>query len=374
MRLSRRKLTGGEIVYGPPHRITISAHLSAAEQRRHAAARGRARLGVAARRAARRARPALPPARAAARRARRPAPRRRAALAEFRAHAPAIVYRCEGCGHDSAGSGRSAARASASPAIGPGRPARLRRVASRRVRERAVRRATASATRGPRGRTGCTVILPPAGTIAAVDVRGGAPGTRETGVFTPGNLISEIHALVFAGGSAFGLAAASGVTSWLQRAGRRLAVGPARVPIVAAAVLFDLAVGDPKAFPDEAMGRRACDAARRRPARGRVGAGTGRPPGSSSAPPRRPAAGSARRRSAFRTAGGRRRARGRQRVRRRRRPRHRRAARRSRARPSGDPNGRARAPRGGADRLARWPAPTRPWSASRPPCRSIRAA
>ncbi len=126
------------------------------------------------------------------------------------------------------------------------------------------------------GLTGCTVILPPAGTIAAVDVRGGAPGTRETGVFAPGNLISEIHALVFAGGSAFGLAAANGVTAWLSERGVGVPVGPARVPIVAAAVLFDLAVGDPKAFPDEAMGRRACDAAAETaPARGRVGAGAG---------------------------------------------------------------------------------------------------
>jgi L-aminopeptidase/D-esterase-like protein len=128
------------------------------------------------------------------------------------------------------------------------------------------------------GLTGCTVILPPAGTIAAVDVRGGSPGTRETGVFAPGNLISEIHALVFAGGSAFGLAAANGVTSWLRERGVGFPVGPARVPIVAAAVLFDLAVGDPKAFPDEAMGRRACDAAAEASAsiaRGRVGAGTG---------------------------------------------------------------------------------------------------
>jgi L-aminopeptidase/D-esterase-like protein len=126
------------------------------------------------------------------------------------------------------------------------------------------------------GLTGCTVILPPAGTIAAVDVRGGSPGTRETGVFAPGNLISEIHALVFAGGSAFGLAAANGVTSWLRERGVGFPVGPARVPIVAAAVLFDLAVGDATAFPDEAMGRRACDAAAEASvARGRVGAGTG---------------------------------------------------------------------------------------------------
>jgi L-aminopeptidase/D-esterase-like protein len=125
-------------------------------------------------------------------------------------------------------------------------------------------------------RTGCTVILPPPGTIAAVDVRGGAPGTRETGVFTPGNLVSEIHGLLFTGGSAFGLAAATGVMAWLKERGAGFAVGAARVPIVAAGVLFDLAVGDPDAFPDEAMGRAACEAARSGeiPA-GAVGAGTG---------------------------------------------------------------------------------------------------
>jgi L-aminopeptidase/D-esterase-like protein len=129
--------------------------------------------------------------------------------------------------------------------------------------------------------TGCTVILPPPGTIAAVDVRGGAPGTRETGLFTPGNLISEIDALVFAGGSAFGLAAATGVAEWLAERGAGRIVGPARVPIVSGAVLFDLAVGDPTAFPDAAMGRAACDAAVAADAsgpplpRGRVGAGAG---------------------------------------------------------------------------------------------------
>ena len=125
-------------------------------------------------------------------------------------------------------------------------------------------------------RTGCTVILPPPGTIAAVDVRGGAPGTRETGVFTPGNLVSEIDAVVFAGGSAFGLAASSGVSAWLRERGIGFAIGPTRVPIVAGAVLFDLAVGDADAFPDEAMGRRACDAASGEDVdRGAVGAGTG---------------------------------------------------------------------------------------------------
>jgi L-aminopeptidase/D-esterase-like protein len=125
-------------------------------------------------------------------------------------------------------------------------------------------------------RTGCTVVLPPAGTIAAVDVRGGAPGTRETGVFTPGNLISEIHGLLLTGGSAFGLAAADGVAAWLAERGVGYAIGPARVPIVAAAVLFDLAVGDPRAYPDAPMGRAACDAADGGEIPiGPVGAGTG---------------------------------------------------------------------------------------------------
>src|SRR5262245_20403384 len=124
--------------------------------------------------------------------------------------------------------------------------------------------------------TGCTVVLPPAGTIAAVDVRGGAPGTRETGVFTPGNLVSEIHGVVFAGGSAFGLAAATGVTAWLADRGVGFPIGPTRVPIVAGAVLFDLAVGDAKAYPDPAMGRAACDAAAEGEVEtGAVGAGAG---------------------------------------------------------------------------------------------------
>lgn len=126
------------------------------------------------------------------------------------------------------------------------------------------------------GRTGCTVILPPPGTVAAVDVRGGAPGTRETGVFTPGNLVSEIHGLVFAGGSAFGLAAADGVTSFLRVRGVGFAIGPTRVPIVAAAVLFDLAVGSGSAFPGAAMGEAACAAAREGTIEtGSVGAGAG---------------------------------------------------------------------------------------------------
>jgi L-aminopeptidase/D-esterase-like protein len=125
-------------------------------------------------------------------------------------------------------------------------------------------------------RTGCTAILPPPGTTAAVDVRGGAPGTREAGVFTPGNLVSEIHGLLFTGGSAFGLAAAAGVTTYLKNRGVGYRIGPARVPIVAAAVLFDLAVGDPDAYPGEPEGVAACESAREGEVEtGPVGAGTG---------------------------------------------------------------------------------------------------
>jgi len=126
-----------------------------------------------------------------------------------------------------------------------------------------------------RARTGCTVILPPPGTIAAAEIRGGAPGTRETGVFTPGNLVNEIHGLVFSGGSAFGLAAGDGVAGWLHERNVGFPVGKERVPIVAGAVLFDLAVGSPR-HPDSRMGRAACRAAREGPIEtGPVGAGTG---------------------------------------------------------------------------------------------------
>ena len=125
-------------------------------------------------------------------------------------------------------------------------------------------------------RTGCTVVLPPPGTIAAVDVRGGAPGTRETGVFTPGNLVAQIDGLLFTGGSAFGLAAATGVMAWLRAEGAGFSVGASKVPIVAGAVIFDLAVGDPSAFPDASMGEEACRAASGGEVEiGRVGAGTG---------------------------------------------------------------------------------------------------
>ena len=129
------------------------------------------------------------------------------------------------------------------------------------------------------GLTGCTVVLvdDPDGAVAAVDVRGGAPGTRETDLLAPSCLVDRVHAVVLAGGSAFGLDAASGVVRWLEEHGRGRDVGDGlRVPIVPAAVLFDLRVGSAWARPDAAMGYRACQAASHEPlAEGRRGAGTG---------------------------------------------------------------------------------------------------
>ncbi|MBN8510930.1 MAG: P1 family peptidase, partial [Burkholderiales bacterium] len=97
----------------------------------------------------------------------------------------------------------------------------------------------------PRRPTGCSVVLCPQGASCGVDVRGGAPGTRETDLLRPDNLVEQVHALLLTGGSAFGLDAAGGVMRWLEERGHGLAVGPARVPIVPAAVLFDLWLGDP---------------------------------------------------------------------------------------------------------------------------------
>lgn len=124
--------------------------------------------------------------------------------------------------------------------------------------------------------TGCTVVLTPQGAVAAVDVRGGAPGTRETDLLRPENLVAEIHGLVLTGGSAFGLAAADGVMRWLYERGAGFDTGSVRVPIVPAAVLYDLAVGRSDIWPDAAAGYRACEAASTDPVpEGRVGAGAG---------------------------------------------------------------------------------------------------
>lgn len=126
--------------------------------------------------------------------------------------------------------------------------------------------------------TGCTVVVCEAGAVAGVDVRGGAPGTRETDLLDPGNLVERIHAVVLAGGSAFGLDAASGVMELLEQRGIGFDVGVTKVPIVCSAVLFDLLCGNCSRRPDQAMGRQAAENAfdpSYVPLRGSVGAGTG---------------------------------------------------------------------------------------------------
>ncbi|MGH2461454.1 MAG: P1 family peptidase [Chloroflexota bacterium] len=124
--------------------------------------------------------------------------------------------------------------------------------------------------------TGCSVILCPDGAAAAVDVRGGAPGTRETDLLGPACLVQQIHAVLLTGGSAFGLAAADGVMRFLAERGFGLPAGGARVPIVPAAVLFDLGIGDSRAFPDGQDGWLAAANARDDGLdEGCVGAGTG---------------------------------------------------------------------------------------------------
>lgn len=126
------------------------------------------------------------------------------------------------------------------------------------------------------GLTGCTVVLCSGGAVGGVDQRGGAPGTRETDLLRPMHLVQQVHAVVLAGGSAFGLAAADGAVRYLAERGIGYKAGPARVPIVPAAILFDLAIGSATARPDAEMGYRACLAASAEPvAQGNVGAGTG---------------------------------------------------------------------------------------------------
>jgi L-aminopeptidase/D-esterase-like protein len=125
--------------------------------------------------------------------------------------------------------------------------------------------------------TGCTVVLAEAGAVAGVDVRGSAPGTRETDLLNPVNTVTQVHAIVLAGGSAFGLDAASGVMRYLDEKNVGFKVGPINVPIVPAAILFDLSVGgNPKVRPTAECGYRAAQSASRDPvAEGNVGAGAG---------------------------------------------------------------------------------------------------
>ncbi|TFZ06249.1 peptidase S58 family protein [Ramlibacter henchirensis] len=124
--------------------------------------------------------------------------------------------------------------------------------------------------------TGCTVVLAREGAVGGVDVRGAAPGTRETDLLSPSNLVERVHAVMLSGGSAWGLDAAGGAMQWLEEQGIGLEVGPARIPIVPAAVLFDLYLGDARVRPDSGAGRAACEAASSQaPAEGCVGAGAG---------------------------------------------------------------------------------------------------
>ncbi|HLC35174.1 MAG TPA: P1 family peptidase [Anaerolineales bacterium] len=124
--------------------------------------------------------------------------------------------------------------------------------------------------------TGCTAILCEGGAVGGVDQRGGAPGTRETDALHPVHLVERVHGVMLAGGSAFGLDAASGAVRYLEERGVGFDVRVARVPIVPAAILFDLGLGRADVRPDAAMGYRACEAASdRRPDEGNAGAGMG---------------------------------------------------------------------------------------------------
>lgn len=124
--------------------------------------------------------------------------------------------------------------------------------------------------------TGCTVVLCEQGAVGGVDVRGSAPGTRETDLLRPGNLVQMAHGVLLSGGSAFGLDAAGGVMRYLEGRNIGYDMRVARVPIVPAAILYDLGIGDAKVRPGPDQGYAACAAAASGPvAEGTVGAGTG---------------------------------------------------------------------------------------------------
>ncbi|MDP9401389.1 MAG: P1 family peptidase [Actinomycetota bacterium] len=128
----------------------------------------------------------------------------------------------------------------------------------------------------PRACTGCTVVLAPEGVVAAGEVRGGGPGTRESDLLSPATAARSVQAVLLTGGSAFGLAAADGVARWLVARGRGYLTRPGiLVPLVPAAVVYDLPLGDPEVRPGPEEGAAACEAARGEVARGSVGAGTG---------------------------------------------------------------------------------------------------
>ncbi len=126
-----------------------------------------------------------------------------------------------------------------------------------------------------RGLTGCTVVLCESGAVCGVDIRGSAAGTRELAPCLPGHLVDRIHAILLTGGSAFGLDAARGVMKYLEARGIGFPAGKTRIPIVPAAVVFDLNLGSAKARPDEGMALSACRTASRFVVEGSLGAGTG---------------------------------------------------------------------------------------------------
>jgi len=124
--------------------------------------------------------------------------------------------------------------------------------------------------------TGCTVILPPGGNVASVDIRGSSPSSRELAHLDPERKLTEVHAVLLTGGSAFGLAAADGVVDWLAERGVGYQTGVVPVPIVVAAVIFDLGTGSASTRPGPDAGRAACDDARGSPVpTGRIGVGAG---------------------------------------------------------------------------------------------------
>lgn len=126
-----------------------------------------------------------------------------------------------------------------------------------------------------RGLTGCTVVLCEAGAVCGVDIRGSAAGTRELAPCLPGHLVDRVHAVFLTGGSAFGLDATQGAMEYLESRGVGFAAGQHRIPIIPAAVIFDLNIGSATARPDPALARQACRNAKTEVAEGSVGAGTG---------------------------------------------------------------------------------------------------
>ena len=135
--------------------------------------------------------------------------------------------------------------------------------------------------------TGCTVVLVEAGAVAGVDVRGGAPGTRETDLLDPAKTVQQVHAIVLSGGSAFGLDAATGVVRYLEERDIGYDTRVARVPIVPAAILFDLGIGDPTVRPTADCGYQASEAATTGPVgEGNIGAGAGATIGKTGGPGR----------------------------------------------------------------------------------------